>query len=64
MVPEFFHIVIVGLMILIPLYFIYKKTGLNPLFSLLIFIPGFGLLLIFLQLALFPWPNIQSTQED
>ena len=57
MVPEFFHSVIVGMMLLIPLFFIYKKAGLNPLFSLLVLIPGFGLFLVFLQLALQPWPN-------
>ncbi len=63
MVPEFMQIVIVGLMLLIPVFFIYKKAGFNPLWSLLIFLPGFGLFCIFLQLALLPWPNSNPDQE-
>jgi len=62
MVPEFMQVVIVGLMILIPLFFIYKKAGLNPWWSTLVFVPGFGLLLIFLQLAFWVWPNVNTDQ--
>lgn len=57
MVPEVFHAEIVGMMILIPVCMIYKKAGFNPLWAALVFLPGFGLLLIFLQLALLSWPN-------
>jgi len=60
MIPEFFHVVIVGLMIAIPVFFIYKKAGLNPWWTLLVFLPGFGLLLIFLQLAFLPWPTLRN----
>lgn len=56
-VPEFMQIIIVGLMIVVPICFIYQKAGFNPLWAALVFLPGFGLLLIFLHLALFPWPN-------
>ncbi|WP_419584276.1 hypothetical protein [Thiolapillus sp.] len=62
MVPEFFHVAIVGLMILVPMFFIYKKAGFHPAWSLLVFLPGLGLLLIFLQLAFLPWPNLQDQQ--
>jgi hypothetical protein len=44
-------------MILVPVFFIYKRAGFNPVWCLLVFVPGFGLLAIFLQLALMPWPN-------
>jgi uncharacterized membrane protein len=57
MIPEIFPIVITGLMILIPVFFIYRKAGFNPAWALLVFLPGFGLLLIFLQLAFLPWKN-------
>jgi hypothetical protein len=63
MVPEVLHIVIVGLMILVPVCIIYKKAGFNPLWAGLVFLPGFGLLLIFMQLALLPWPNVKQDQE-
>ncbi|MGR9074385.1 MAG: hypothetical protein ACU833_15095 [Gammaproteobacteria bacterium] len=55
--PEIGQIVIVGLSIVIPLFVIYKKAGFHPAWALLVFLPGFGLLLIFLQLAFMPWPN-------
>ncbi|MGR9099832.1 MAG: hypothetical protein ACU826_04620 [Gammaproteobacteria bacterium] len=55
--PEIGRIVIIGLSIVIPLFVIYKKAGFHPAWALLVFLPGFGLLLIFLQLAFMPWPN-------
>lgn len=56
-IPEFIRIAMVGLTILIPVCAIYSKAGFHPAWGLLVFLPGFGLLLIFLQLALMPWPN-------
>lgn len=60
MVPEILQVVIVGLMILIPTIVIYKKAGLNPAWAGLVFLPGFGLLIIFLQLAFVSWPNAKQ----
>lgn len=60
MVPEILQVVIVGLMIVIPTAVIYKKTGLNPAWAALVFLPDFGLLIIFLQLAFLPWPNAKQ----
>ena len=62
--PEFGRMVIVGLMILIPVCLIYKKAGYHPVWGLLVFLPGLGLLLIFLQLALLPWPNLKTEEQD
>lgn len=63
MVPEIMQVAIVGMMILVPVCLIYKKAGFNPLWGALVFVPGFGLLIIFLQLALLPWPNAKSETE-
>lgn len=63
MVPEIMQVAIVGLMILVPLCLIYKKAGLNPLCAALVFVPGFGLLIVFLQLAFLPWPNAKQSTE-
>lgn len=60
MVPEILQVVIVGLMIVIPTIMIYKKAGLNPMWAALVFLPGFGLLIIFLQLAFTDWPNAKQ----
>lgn len=60
MVPEIMQSAIVGMMIAIPAVFIYKKAGLNPWWAALVFVPVFGLLIIFLQLAFQPWPNAKT----
>lgn len=57
---ELLHSVIVGLMIAVPVIIIYKRAGLNPLWAALVFLPGFGLLMICLQLAFTDWPNQQK----
>ncbi|OQK17378.1 hypothetical protein AU255_05720 [Methyloprofundus sedimenti] len=62
--PEFGRLVIVGLMILVPVCLIYKKAGYHPAWGLLVFLPGLGLLLIFLQLALLPWPNLKIEEQE
>lgn len=64
MIPDIFQIVITGLMIVIPIALIYKKAGFSPFWSTLVFLPGFGLLIIFLQLAFSPWRNIISKGRE
>ena len=60
MFPELAQVFIIGLLIFIPVCLIYKKAGFHPAWALLVFLPGFGLLLIFMQLALSPWPNSRN----
>ena len=60
MVPEILQVAIVGLMIIIPTILIYRKAGFHPAWAALVFLPGFGLLIIFLQLAFTPWPNAKQ----
>jgi hypothetical protein len=60
---QFMQAAIVGLMILVPVIIIYKRAGLNPLWAALVFLPGFGLLIICLQLAFIPWPNEKEKLE-
>ncbi len=57
MVPDFLQSAIVGMMIAIPTFFVYKKAGLDPWWAAMVFIPVFGLLLVFAQLAFQPWSN-------
>ena len=61
--PEMMKIALVGLAIAIPVCVIYNKAGFHPAWALLVFLPGFGLLLIFLQLALVPWPKQIEDKE-
>lgn len=62
MVPEILQSAVVGMMIAIPMVVVYKKAGLNPAWAALVFLPIFGLLVVFLQLAFVDWPNVK--QED
>lgn len=61
---ELLQSVIVGLMIAVPVIVIYKRAGLNPLWAALIFLPGVGLLLVCLQLALTEWPNQKTNRGE
>lgn len=63
MFPEVIQVFIVGLLIVVPVSLIYKKAGFHPAWAALVFLPGFGLLLIFMQLALMPWPNKRNKPE-
>ncbi|CAD6878271.1 hypothetical protein [Methylomonas albis] len=60
MFPEMLQAMIVGMMIAIPALLIYKKAGLNPAWAALVFLPIFGLLMVFLQLAFQDWPNVKK----
>ncbi|MEQ1638410.1 MAG: hypothetical protein ABL903_17170 [Methylococcales bacterium] len=64
MFPEIVQVFLVGLLIFIPMILIYKKAGFHPAWAALVFLPGFGLLLIFMQLALLPWPNVRDDLEN
>jgi len=63
MFPDIFQVFILGLFIFLPVFLIYRKAGFNPAWAALVFLPVFGLLLVFMQLALMPWPNRRSELE-
>ena len=63
MFPEMGRVIIVALMIVIPVCLIYRKAGFHPAWGLLLFLPGFGLFIIFVQLAFLPWPNLKDNNR-
>ena len=63
MFEEIVQVFIVGLLIFLPVSLIYKKAGFHPAWAALVFLPVFGLLLIFVQLALVPWPNLRDKKD-
>jgi hypothetical protein len=63
MFPDIFQAFILGLFIFLPVCLIYRKAGFHPAWAALVFLPVFGMLLIFLQLALLPWPNRRNELE-
>ena len=64
MFEEFVQVFIIGLLIVLPVSLIYKKAGFHPAWAALVFLPGFGLLLVFMQLALVPWPNLRDKTDN
>jgi len=64
MFEEFIQVFIIGLLIFVPVSLIYKKAGFHMAWAALVFLPVFGLLLIFMQLALVPWPNLRDKRDN
>ena len=63
MLPNVFQVFILGLLLIIPAVLIYRKAGFNTAWAAMIFLPVFGILLVFLQLAFLPWPNRKDELE-
>jgi len=61
---EFIQVFIIGLLIFLPVSLTYKKAGFHPAWAALVFLPVFGLLLIFMQLALVPWPSLRDKTDN
>ncbi|MDB5692899.1 MAG: hypothetical protein JWO81_1962 [Alphaproteobacteria bacterium] len=48
---------VLAVILVVPLYRIMQKAGLNPLLSLIIIVPGLGYLVAIGILAFAEWPN-------
>lgn len=62
LLPDFARLIVVGLLLFIPLFLIYRKAGFSPFWAFLVFVP-LGLLVIIAQLAYMPWPNRKQKGE-
>lgn len=54
---------LLSLLLIVPLWKTYKKSGLNPKHSLISFVPIIGILWALAILALSDWPNIKKQDE-
>lgn len=52
--------VFAALLLIVPVWRIFRRAGLHPALSLLLFIPGLGLFIVALVLAFSRWPAIES----
>ncbi len=50
------YFLVVGVFIIYPLWRIFRRAGLDPVLSLLIFVPFFGVLMVSGLLAFRRWP--------
>ena len=57
------EISLTGLIILWPLWRIFRRAGFHPAWSLLIFLPGLGWLIIYLVLAFRTWPALRTDAD-
>ncbi|VAW82502.1 hypothetical protein MNBD_GAMMA13-214 [hydrothermal vent metagenome] len=62
MAMEFINAFVLGIILVIPVWVIYKKSGLHPALSLFLFVPIIGLLIVYLILALSEWPNAREAK--
>lgn len=53
--------VIVGAIMIVPIWRIFKRAGLNPALSLFIFVPLIGWVVVYCLLAFMRWP---ATDQD
>ena len=49
-----------ALVLIVPMWRIFDRAGLNPYLSLILFVPFFGLLIVLLMLAFTGWPNTEG----
>lgn len=54
------YLIIASILFLIPTWRIFARAGLPKLLSLLILIPGFGLIIVPVILAFSDWPNMRK----
>ena len=59
---SFVGAVVFGLLLAIPGWKIFKQTGMSPAWSLFVFLPGLGFLVIYLILAFARWPALEAQQ--
>ncbi|HUC63768.1 MAG TPA: hypothetical protein VMF53_17630 [Alphaproteobacteria bacterium] len=50
------QLVLIAVVLIVPLWRIFRRAGLNPAFSLLVLIPLLGSLAVLAILAFAPWP--------
>ena len=55
--PLTIEAIVLGLVLIVPLWRICRRAGIDPFWALLVFAPFIGIPLVLLVLALAPWPN-------
>ncbi|MDH5426273.1 MAG: hypothetical protein OEY29_14890 [Gammaproteobacteria bacterium] len=59
----FTQTLVMAALLLLPLWKIYSRAGLNPYLSLTVLIPGFGFFIACIILAVSKW-NLTQTQDE
>jgi amino acid permease len=52
--------IFLALVLIVPMWRIFDRAGLNPYLSLILFVPFFGLVIVLLMLAFTRWPNTEA----
>ena len=55
------QLVLIAVVLIVPLWRIFRRAGLNPAFSLLVLIPLLGSLVVLAILAFAPWPATERS---
>jgi hypothetical protein len=49
-----------GLILIVPIWQIFKRAGLSAPLSLLLFVPGVGIVIVTILLAFMRWPAVET----
>jgi hypothetical protein len=55
--------VALAVLLVIPVWRIFRRAGLHPALSLLLFIPGLGVLIVSVVLAFSRWPAVEGPAD-
>jgi len=64
LITELTSQIVLGLLLIFPLWKIHGKAGKNPALSLFVFLPYLGLLIVSLILAFSRWPATESVSDS
>jgi len=56
--------IVIGILLVVPLWKIHGKAGKNPALSLFVFLPYLGLLIVSLVLAFSRWPATETAADS
>ena len=58
---ELLGAIVIGFVLVIPVWVIYRKSGLSPWLSLILFIPVIGIFATYMILAFSNWPSVEKS---
>lgn len=62
-IQNIYQAVLIGMILIVPVWKIYKKAGLNPALSFILFIPLIGMFIVYVILSFSDWPEVKAKDD-
>ncbi len=62
-IQNIYQAILIGMILIVPVRKIYKKAGLNPALSFILFVPLIGMFIVYVILSFSDWPEVK-TKDD